>query len=87
MMWVTASKKKNFETTNVPTSMAMLAAAAAMRPMMFMTRMMLRTTYPGPARERLKRGIFDNGFERRLIARDLVSGLVIFARTRIDSKR
>lgn len=43
IMWLTASKKKNFEITKVLTSMTMLATMTAMRPMMFMTRIRLRT--------------------------------------------
>lgn len=41
--WVTPSKKKNFETTKVLTSMTKLAATTAKRAIMFITRMMLRT--------------------------------------------
>lgn len=58
--WLTPSKKKNLETTKVLTSMTVLAAMMARRVMMLKTRMMLRMTYPGPARgsrellERLK---------------------------------
>lgn len=58
--WLTPSKKKNFETTKVLTSMTVLPAMTTRRVMMLKTRMMLRMTYPGPARgsrellERLK---------------------------------
>lgn len=58
--WLTPSKKKNFETTKVLTSMTVLPAMTARRVMMLKTRRMLRMTYPGPARgsrellERLK---------------------------------
>jgi len=58
--WLTPSKKKNFETTKVLTSMTVLPAMTARSVMMLKTRMMLRMTYPGPARgsrellERLK---------------------------------
>ena len=61
--WLTPSKKKNFETTKVLTSMTTLAAMTARREMMLRTRMMFRTMYPGPAMgspdlpERLKQGI------------------------------
>ena len=43
MRWVTPSKKKNFETTKVLTSMTKLAATTARRAIMFITRMVLRT--------------------------------------------
>lgn len=43
IMWLTASKKKNFEMTKVLTSMTELATMTAMRPIMFMTRITLRT--------------------------------------------
>lgn len=55
--WVMASKKKNLETWKVLTSIPKLAATMAMSAMILQTRMMLRTTYPGPDRERLKNGI------------------------------
>lgn len=57
IMWLTASKKKNLETTKVLTSMTTLATITARRPIMFMTRITLRTMYPGPARDFLKSGI------------------------------
>lgn len=41
--WVTPSKKKNFETTKVLTSITKLAATTAKRAIMFITRMTLRT--------------------------------------------
>lgn len=56
--WLTASKKKNLDTTKVFTSITELAAMTAIRPIMFITRIALRIIYPGPARERLKKDIF-----------------------------
>ena len=63
MTWLTPSKKKNFETTKVLTSMTTLAAMTARREMMLRTRITFKTMYPGPAMgspdlpERLKQGI------------------------------
>ncbi len=42
MTWLTPSKKKNLDTTKVLTSITLLAAMTAVRPMMFMTRRVLR---------------------------------------------
>lgn len=61
MTWLTASKKKNLETMKVLTSMENEATMTAMKETMFMMRMTLRMTYPGPARGFLKKGIFDGG--------------------------
>ena len=41
--WLTPSKKKNFETMKVLTSMTKLAATTDRRAIMFITRMTLRT--------------------------------------------
>lgn len=41
--WLTASKKKNFDATDVLTNINTLAVTTANRPMMFITRMQLRT--------------------------------------------
>ncbi len=57
MTWLTPSKKKNLETMKVLTSMNVLAATTATRAIMFITRMALRIMKPGPARDRLKKGI------------------------------
>lgn len=61
--WLTASKKKNFETMKVLTSIEKLATTTARRPVILQTRRMLRMTYPGPARGFLKKGIL--GVRRR----------------------
>ena len=61
--WLTASKKKNFETTNVFTSITELAEMMATRLIMFITRIVLRMIYPGPARERLMKDIRTGEFE------------------------
>ena len=57
--WLTASKKKNFEETEVFTSMTILPAMTASSPMMFMTRMPLRMTKPGPASDFDESAILD----------------------------
>ena len=46
---MTASKKKNFEATEVFTSMTIAPAITVSRPMIFMTRMPFKIMYPGPA--------------------------------------
>lgn len=40
--WLTASKKKNFDASEVFTSMTMLAVMTASKPMMFIARITLR---------------------------------------------
>ena len=47
--WLTASKKKNLDAVDVLTNMTTLAAMTARRPTMFIQRMTLRITKPGPA--------------------------------------
>ncbi len=62
MRWLTPSKKKNLETMKVLTSIEKLAQTQAKRIIMLMTRMMLRTIYPGPARDfsRFQKGILND---------------------------
>ena len=47
--WLTASKKKKFDSSEVFTSMTTLAVTTARRLIMFMTLMPFRMMYPGPA--------------------------------------
>jgi hypothetical protein len=58
MMCVAASKKKNLEIVKVLTTMTMEAIITATKLVMFIARMMLRMTKPGPARRLLEKGIF-----------------------------
>jgi len=48
--WLTASKKKKFDSSEVFTSMTTLAVTTASKLMMFIALMPLRMMYPGPAR-------------------------------------
>jgi hypothetical protein len=58
MMCVAASKKKNFEIVKVLTTMTMEAIITATKLVMFIARITLRMTKPGPARRLLEKGIF-----------------------------
>ena len=55
--WLTASKKKNFDTMKVLTSITKLATIIVSRQMMLSTRIVFKMTYPGPARDFLKKAI------------------------------
>ena len=58
MTWLTPSKKKNLLTVKVLMSMTKEAATTDRRAIILQTRIPLRMMWPGPARLRLKKGIF-----------------------------
>lgn len=88
--WLTPSKKKNFETTKVLTSITVLPAITARSVMMLKTRMMLRMTYPGPARgsrellERLKMPIMVVILVKLVVVEEKRKAWVLDARKEMD---
>lgn len=55
MTWATAWKKKKLVNSDIFTSITALAAMMSRRAMIFKTRIALRITYPGPAKDSFKK--------------------------------